>query len=435
MTPASDGERVRDPAAVWARVCETVRTRVGERNFTTWVAPLRSSWAGDELALSAPDAITRDRVARHFLSTIEEALSAALGRRYPVRLGLATTLPALPIPAAAPSPDHTFDTFVVGNSNREACTAARTLLVAREPAPLLLFGPSGVGKTHLLHAVFHALDAAGTPAACLSAAELVAAMVAAYEARVHERFWRELTPLSALLLDDIHSIEGREEIRERLLDGLAGWADAGRLLVLTSDRTPRDVPALARRLQERVQRSVVSLIERPEPALRLAILHQKARARGVTLDPALAARVAAAVGGNVRRLEGALNRLLARARLSGRSIDEALAAEALAELRPEPPAALTVDHIVAATAESFHIPPRRLRGRARAAGLLLPRRVAMYLARKLLGLPFAQLGAAFGRDHTTVQQAWRTVAAQRRTDRTLDATLERIEQRLTASTS
>jgi chromosomal replication initiator protein len=253
--------------------------------------------------------------------------------------------------------------------------------------------------------------------------------------RAHERFWRELTPLQALLLDDIHSIEGREEIRERLLDGLADWADAGRTLVLTSDRAPRDVPALARRLQERVQRSVVALIDRPEPALRLAILHQKARAHGITLDPTLAARIAAAVGGNVRRLEGALNRLLGRARLSGRRIDEALATEALAELRPEPPCALTVEHVIAATAESFHISARRLHGRARGSALLLPRRVAMYQARELLRLPFAELGAAFGRDHTTVLQAWRTVAARRRTDRSLDATLERIEQRLTAGTS
>jgi len=432
--PPGSGQR-RDPAAVWARVCEAVRGRVGERNFTTWVAPLRSSWVGDGLDLVAPDPVTRERVARHFLGAIEDALADALGQRRPVRLGLAAPLPSLPISATFPSPDHTFDTFVVGDSNRDACAAAHTLLAARDPAPLFLYGPSGVGKTHLLHAVFQARDAAGNPAACLSAAELVSAMVSAYEVGAHERFWRDLAPLGALLLDDIHSIEGREVIQERLLDGLTGWAEARRLLVLTSDRVAADMPALALRLQQRVQGSVVAVIERPEPALRVAILQQKARARGVVLEPRLAARVATAFGDNVRRLEGALNRLLGHARLSGRPIDEALAVEVLSELRPRPPSPLTVEDVLAATAESFRTTARRLRGRKRSAALLLPRRVAMYLARELLGWTFAELGAVFGCDHTTVMQAWRVVAARRQTDRALAATLERIQQRLGAGTS
>ena len=432
--PPGSGQR-KDAAAVWARVCETVRRRVGERNFTTWVAPLRSSWAPEGFALAAPDPVTRDRVARHFLATIEEALTDALGERYPVRLGVVAARPSLPIRAMSPSTDHTFDTFVVGDSNGDAHAAARALLATRDPAPLFLWGPSGVGKTHLLHAVFHALDAAGTPAACLSAAELVAAMVAAYEAGAPERFWRDLTPLGGLLLDDIHSIEGREVTQERLLDGLTDWAEARRLLVITSDRAPSDTPALARRLQERVRGSVAARIERPEPALRLAILRQKAQALGLVLEPQLAARVASAFGDNVRRLEGALNRLLAHARLSGRQIDAELAAEVLAELRPRPPSALTVDDVIAATAASFHTTARRLRGRKRSADLLLPRRVAMYLARLLLGWPFAELGVAFGRDHTTVLQVWRVVSARRQTDPSLAARLERIEQRLGAGAS
>jgi len=174
-------------------------------------------------------------------------------------------------------------------------------------------------------------------------------MVAAYEAGAPERFWRDLTPLGGLLLDDIHSIEGREVTQERLLDGLTDWAQARRLLVITSDRAPSDTPALARRLQERVRGSVAARIERPEPALRLAILRQKAQALGLVLEPQLAARVASAFGDNVRRLEGALNRLLAHARLSGRQIDAELAAEVLAELRPRPPSVLTVDDVIAST--------------------------------------------------------------------------------------
>ncbi len=416
-------------------MCDTVRHRVGERNFSTWVAPLRWTWVGDGLALTAPDATTRDRVARHFLGAIEDALAEAVGGRQPVRLGLVATPPVLPIHARAPSPEHTFDTFVVGESNREACDAARALIAAREPSPLLVFGPSGVGKSHLLHAIFHAVDGAGMPAACLPAADLVASMVAAYEAGAPGHFWQELTRVGALLLDDIHSIEGREVIQERLLDGLAEWAASRRLLVLTSDRPPNDPPALARRLQERVHGSVVAGIGRPERSLLLAILHQKARSRGVVLEPRLAVRVASTFGVDVRRLEGALNRLVGHARLRDRPLDEALAAEALVELRPRPRTPLTFENVLEATAEAFHASARRLRGRERAARLLLPRRVAVYLAREQLGWSFARLGVAFGRDHTTVLHAWRTITERRRTDRRLAATLERIEQRLTPGTS
>ncbi len=156
---------------------------------------------------------------------------------------------------------------------------------------------------------------------------------------------------------------------------------------------------------------------------------------GVALEPRLATRVATAFGHNVRRLEGALNRLVGHARLSGRPIDEELALEVLGELRPRPPSPLTVEDVLAATAENFHTTARRLRGRKRSAALLLPRRVAMYLARELLGRPFAELGTAFGRDHTTVMQAWRAIAARRQTDRALAAALERIRQRLGAGTS
>ena len=213
------------------------------------------------------------------------------------------------------------------------------------------------------------------------------------------------------------------------MDGLAAWVEAGRLLVLTSDRAPGEMSALVGRLQERFAGSVVAGIDPPEPSLRVAILQHKARAKGVTLDARLAARVATDVGGNVRRLEGALTRLVAHARLSGRQIDEALAIEVLPELRTRvtPP---TVEGILAATAESFGTSARRLRGRRRDPTLVLPRQVAMYLARKLLGASFSTLAAAFERDHTTLMHACRRMVARLETDATLAARVERIEHQL-----
>jgi chromosomal replication initiator protein len=422
-----------DHRAVWERVCATLRGRVGEGNFAAWIAPLRSAWSSGALALEAPDRLTRDRVARHFLAEIEDALAETVGRRQSVRVSLTVPPSPLPIPARPPSADHTFETFVLGESNGRACALARALVDDESRAPLFVHGRSGVGKTHLLHAVFHALEAAGVVTACLSAAQLVAALVGAYEARADERFWADLSGLGALLLDDAHSIKGLEEIQECLMAGLAAWVDAGRLLVLTCDRAPGEMSALVGRLQARFGSSVVAAIAPPEPALRLAILQHKARARGVTLDARLALRMASDVGGNVRRLEGALTRLVAHARLSGRRMDEALAMEVLPELRPRVPVTLTVECIVSATAEAFGTSARRLRARRRDRDLVLPRQVAMYLARKLLASPFSELATAFGRDHTTLLHAYRSIAARLTTDAALAARIDRIEQQLRAT--
>ena len=325
-----------DLEAVWAAARERVRVRVGDRNYAAWIAPLSCTRASDTVTLVAPDRTTRDWVARHFLTAIEEALAAALGRSCLVQLGVAAPPPVLPIPTEPPNAEQTFDSFVVGESNAGAYEVARALGNATLGTSLFLHGPTGVGKTHLLHAVFHALHGSGTIVACLPAAQLVSALVAAYGRHGHEAFWRDLTPLGALLLDDVHSLAGQEELQERLMEGLVAWVEGGRTLVLTSDRAPRDMPDLAARVRERFEGGEVASIELPEPALRLAILQRKARAQGIEFEPRLVARLAVRLAGDVRRLEGALTRLAAHARLSGRPLDEALAEEVLPELRVAP---------------------------------------------------------------------------------------------------
>jgi chromosomal replication initiator protein len=416
--------------AVWGRVCAALRPRIGEQNFASWIAPLRSTWYDGGLALDAPDRTIREGVARHFLGAIEDALAEAAGRAYPVRLGIAAVRRPLPIPLRPPNDRHTFETFVPGESNARALTAAHALVAGESRAPLLVHGPSGVGKTHLLHAICQALDLVGVLVACLPAAQLIAALVAAYASGADERFWDDLSPVGALLLDDIHSVKGLEETQERLVEGLTAWAAAGHLLVLTIDRAAGESCGLVARLGDRLSGTVTASIESPDPALRRAILERKALARGVVLDPRLATRLAAAVGGSARRLEGVLTRLLAHARLSGRPVDERLALEVLPELQRRPAEPPTLERILDVTAAAFAIPARRLRGRAARPELLVPRRVAMYLARKLLGRSFTELAAAFTRDHTTVAEACRTIRARIERDAAFAATVARIERSL-----
>ncbi len=426
-----EADRVPESGLAWERVCAAVRARIGDQNYRAWIAPLRSAWTPDALVLEAPDAATRSWVLRHFARAIEGAVAATLHRPWPVRLELAKAPPPLPIRTSPPPGGHTFDAFVVGRSNGAAYAAARAV-VAEGRSPLFIHGPVGVGKTHLLHAVHHALAACGTLVACLPAAHLVSSLVGAYGGRSHEAFWRDLSPLGALLLDDVHSLAGQEEVQERLMDALGAWVDGGRVLVLTCDRPPHDLPELAARLRHRFEGDLIARIAPPEPALRVAILEQKARARGLPIAPGGAGWLAARIGGNVRRLEGALTKLGAHASLLGRTIDLRLAEEAVPELLAPPCRPLTVDRIVAETAAAFGAAARTVRGRSRKAALVLPRQVAMYLARKLLARPFTELARAFARDHTTVMHAWDAVTARLGTDPRLAHKVEDIERRLVA---
>lgn len=417
-----------DADPLWERCQALLRADVGEHNYLAWIVPLRWVASADETVLEAPDMAIRDRVARHFVPAIERALQA-VGAGGSVRLEIAAPPPPLPIRLEPPSPLHTFATFVVGRANHVAHLAARGL-VEQHRGPLFLHGPSGVGKTHLLHAISHDLAARGLLVACLPAADLVSGLLDAYGSRGHEAFWHDLTPVRALLLDDLHSVAGQDEVQKRLMDGLLAWVESGRLLALTSDRPPAEVPRLTDAVQQRFVNGVVAPIERPEPALRVAILERKAEAWGFTLDHTLAARIAGAIGGNVRRLEGALTRLRAHARLYGRRIDEALAVEILPELRAVVVPTLSVDRILEATASVFGVRVRLLLGRSRRPELVLPRQVAMYLARRLLRRPFAHLAADFARDHTTVLQAWRQVTARLGVDVALARLVDEIEKRL-----
>ena len=411
--------------ALWAATCEALRVRIGDQNFAAWIAPLRPVPGADGLALDAPDGFTRDRVARHFLSAIEAALADAAGRRVAVRLGVALAPAALPIPELTPTREPTFARFVLGESNAPAVAAARAV-GSSGPAVLCLHGPSGVGKTHLLHAVFHALADVGRLSACLSAAQLAAA---------HARndagpFFAALAPFSALLVDDLHAVPPLGESRPGLAAGLVDWIDGGRTLVVTCDRPPTALPGVANPLRERLTAGTVAAIAAPDPRLSSAILDEKARALGFALDPGVASRLAGELGGDVRRLEGALTRIVACAQLSGRTIDAALVDEVLPVLRRRRPGTITVGRIAAVTAEAFGTSPRALRGSARRRDLVIPRQVMMYVARELLGRSFASLAPEFARDHTTLRHAWRATLRRRAQDPALDALVSRVVHQL-----
>jgi len=426
--------RPADTVTLWAQACETLRARLGQQNYATWIAPLRCTWIEDDVTLEAPDRLTRDLVGRHFTEAIADVLATVAGRRCALRFEVPPVPAPLPIRTTPPLPDHSFQAFEVGESNARAFSAARAVAARETTAPLFLHGPAGVGKTHLLHAIAHELDARRLAVASLPAARFIEGLVAAIGNDRHLDFWHELHVLHALLLDDVHALAGQEGMQEHLMDGLVSWARDGRILVLTSDRTPADVAGLAARVREDFASGVIAGIAPPEPSLCLRLVHSKARALGLALEAGLATRLAATVSGNVRRLEGALRSLMAHARLRGRAVDAALALEVLPLLRQVPALPPTVERVLAATARTFGLSLRGLRAPSRGASVVIPRRVAMYVAQKLCGQPAAQLARQFGCNHTTIRKAYRAVAEKLEVDRKLGALVAEIERRLVHET-
>jgi chromosomal replication initiator protein len=334
-----------------------------------------------------------------------------------------------PVPTIPPPPEQRFATFVVGESNAAAYRAATQLARGEVCAPLLLHGPSGVGKTHLLHATHAELAERGRGVACLAAHDLTQALHAARRADQAAAFWRELGALDALLLDDVHSPAGDEALQRELVEGLVAWVEGGRILALIADRSPNDVPERTGRWHRQLGATVLHLAP-PELGLRIAIAQRKAEQLGLDLDAELTATIAQRLTGSVRRLEGALTRLHALARLSDRPLDRCLVEEVL----PPAPTVPSIERIVTETAAAFGLPAHRLRGHRGGGELVLPRRVAMMLMHRLLQLSAVEIGRIFHRDRTTVHHACAAVAARLARDAQLARTIRQIEERLTGTT-
>jgi len=372
----------------------------------------------------------RPWVADRFARVFERAARAALGPDGIIELvadgegvepGGRDPAPVEPDGEATFNPKLTFEQFVIGASNRFAHAAA--LAVAELPGqaynPLFVYGPPGVGKTHLLHSIGNYVQAHGGGLTVRFAtaerftSEFVAALRGGDVAAFKGRFRRT----DVLLLDDVQFLAAKAKTEEEFFHTFNALHDAGSQLVLTSDRTPRDLSALEDRLRERFEAGLVTEIAPPDHGVRLAVLRKRAQHDRVELpDPSVLELIADRVTANVRALEGALIRVVAFQSLTGRPIDAALVAEVLDGLYPaerEGPGTgrapeVTVERIQELTAEAFGLTREELLSASRAARVAWPRQVAMYLAREHTQESLPALGRKFGgRGHTTVMHAWR----------------------------
>jgi chromosomal replication initiator protein len=439
--------------AAWPLCLERLEAELSAEDIHTWIKPLQATPHGDGLTLYAPNAFVVDTVRERYLARIVELLRHYSGHlALPVRLEVGTLARPEPVrPATATpraqarsgddhvsnlDPNYSFDTFVEGKSNQLGKSAV--LQVAQNPGraynPLLLYGGTGLGKTHLMHAAGNLMLAANPNLRVLylRSEQFIRAMIRALQEKGMDQFKQQFQRIDALLIDDIQFFAGKDRTQEEFFHTFNALFDGKQQIILTCDRYPKEVENLEPRLKSRLGWGLSVAIEPPDFETRAAILLNKAQARGIALPDEVAFLIARRMRSNVRDLEGALNTLAARANFMGRAITPDFAQETLRDLLRAQQQAISIANIQRTVADYYGLRLVDLNGKSRTRSLVRPRQMAMGLAKELTEHSLPEIGDAFGgRDHTTVLHACRVVRELLDADVKLREDWEKLVRKLT----
>ena len=423
------------------------------KDYDIWIAPLRATnWVDGELTVEVPSTFGLDWVRSQLRDVVTTAVEEAAGtaarlkllvnraleaptppRRTVRRAGAEAKPPARQLSAAASR--STFDSFVVGDSNRVAYEAARAIVSApgQRYNPLFVYGGTGLGKTHLLTATFEAVrDPGSTPRVLyLTAEAFVNELIAALKRHQMERFRQRFRHIGTLIIDDIQFLGDKKRSQEEFTHTFNALHDGRKQIVIASDRAPHELPGFEEALRSRFTCGLLADIKPPDAALRLALVGRKAGDAGLTLDDEVTAYLAEHWCSNGRQLEGVLRRIEAFSQLAGKAITLGLVREALALFRAGPNGPKSVGRIVGEVCRQFQVTRNELVSPARTARVSLPRHVAMYLCRRHTDASLGVIGKEFGgRDHSTVVHALGAIEARLQRDAGLRATVSLLEARL-----
>jgi chromosomal replication initiator protein len=428
--------------SIWNRCIRSLQSELPEQQFNTWIRPLQAEEDDGQLRLLAPNRFVVDWLQEHYIERILELVdSSGQGIKVMVEVGsrqrpvspVAAPLrpaafemkaPAPPI-ASRLSPIFTFDNFVEGKSNQLARAAASQ--VSESPGksynPLFIYGGVGLGKTHLMHAIGNAMLTRNAAArvAYVHSERFVGDMVKGLQHNTISEFKRTYRSLDALLIDDIQFFAGKERSQEEFFHTFNALLEGQRQIVLTCDRYPKEVVGLEERLKSRFGWGLTVSIEPPELETSVAILMSKAALDNVELPHEVAFFIAKRIRSNVRELEGALRRVIANSRFTGRPINLDFAKEALRDLLALQERLVSIENIQKTVADYFKIRVGDLLSKKRSRSIARPRQFAMALAKELTNHSLPEIGDAFGgRDHTTVLHGCRRIGSLRETEKRVD---------------
>lgn len=442
--------------AVWQDVLQRIRQSLSDHHFTTWFGPLRLVSLDEERALlEVPNRFFREWLSDNHLPLIEDTLQSVTGRPYTVQFAVATggaetpvpqppaaipvatrAAPREPGPRTALMPGLTFETFVAGSGNQFAHAAA--LAVAAMPArnynPLFIYGGVGLGKTHLLNAIGHAMldSKPGLRVTFLSAEQFMNELINSirYEKMMQFRA-KYRDSCDALLIDDVQFIAGKERTQEEFFHTFNALHQNHRQIVLTSDKFPKEIPGFEDRLRSRFEWGLVADIQAPDTETKVAILKKKAEMDRIPLPDDVAHFLAENIDSNIRRLEGSLTRVGAYASLTGGDITISLAEEVLQKFFRDEARNITVEFIQKLVCKHYSIKISEIKSSRKTKSLTLPRQIAMYLSREYTSCSFPAIGEKFGnKDHSTVIHAVKSIKNKLKDDISLKNALTILEKEL-----
>ena len=452
---------------VWSRILDRARQEIPEQTFRTWLEPTEAlEYDGRTIYVGAPDQFAADWNDSKHSEFLANLAPIVLGqplrivfrvhedRKRRSQMDLFVAPQSSPVKTATVSgdipsglsPRYTFEHFVIGKSNELAYAAADA--VAQAPGrvynPLFIYGATGLGKTHLMQAVAHEIlrHAPTTRILYIGTEQFTNEYVAAIQSRTTQDFRRRFRESDLLLVDDIHFLKGKEATQEEFFHTFNALYEAGRQIIMTSDRSPAEIPGIEARLVSRFQWGMVADIESPDLEHRIAILQHKSQVDHLeqTIPDTVIRFIAEHVRSSVRELEGSVIKLLAYASLKHRDVTIDLAREALRDkLRltdtnaSDSPAntTLSIQAIQKAVAQEWGITPDGLKSKTRTKPLTVPRQAAMLLCRELLGLQLVEIGNAFGgRDHSTVIHSIERATQLSETDSSFQQRLNKVRIKL-----
>ncbi|HEY7707936.1 MAG TPA: chromosomal replication initiator protein DnaA [Gaiellaceae bacterium] len=434
---------------LWTEVSERLRAALNDKTYRTWFSEAEGLDLSDEsFVLAVPNDFTREWIESHFLGLIDAAVRDATGEERRIDLSVRqveavgdASEPQLevvePPRIEGLNDKYTFDSFVIGSSNRFAHAAA--LAVAEAPAqaynPLFIYGGTGLGKTHLLQAIGHYIgEHSRDLSVCYVTSErFMNDFINSLRDKRIEGFKQRYRTFGVLLIDDIQFLENKERIQEEFFHTFNTLYEAGKQIVISSDRPPRQIATLEQRLRSRFEWGLMTDIQPPDLETRIAILQKKARTDGIEVqDSQLLTFIAGRVSTNIRELEGALTRVVAFSSLTGRPMTVDLAQDVLRDVFPQGEAAqVSIERIQDEVSERFGLSKEELIGDRRSQNIVYPRQVAMYLSRELTDSSLPRIGRHFGgRDHTTVIHATSKIARLIREDRSVYNLVQELTARI-----
>jgi len=435
--------------SVWEELLSKLEKKLKPQNFKTWFKPTQLySVTSEKLTIMVPNDFFKKWLDRYYMGMIRREIAKISGHEMEVDFILPPKYNNIKKrknvsfkkkrSVSRLNPRFHFNSFVVGNNNRLAHAAA--LAVAQSPAraynPLFIYGQVGLGKTHLLQAIGHYItENSELTFTYLSSEQFTNELINAIRDDKTTAFRRRYRNTDVLLVDDIHFLAGKERTQEEFFHTFNALHEAHKQIVLSSDRSPIEIPTLEKRLQSRFEWGLIADIQSPDLETRIAILKKKAEIEKMELPDEVATFIAERIKTNIRKLEGCLVRITAHSSLFKEKIDMNSVKEILKGILPEEkPRPITVELVQKTVSKYYKIKESTIKGKKRSRSIAFPRQIAMYLCRELTEDSFPEIGAKFGgKDHTTVMYAYRKIVEQAKKDEVLSNELKELENILKTS--